>query len=55
MFMQRQPGRPERPVSGAKAIALDQRATLARYRLFQLLALLFTAAFSLGLHLLFGR
>jgi hypothetical protein len=52
MFMQRQPAR---PVSGAKAIALDERVTLARYRLFQLLALLLTAAFSLGLHFLFGR
>ena len=52
MFMQQQP---RRTVSGAKAIALDQRVTLARYRLFQFLALLFTAALSLGFHLLFGR
>jgi choline-glycine betaine transporter len=52
MSMQQQPGR---AVSGARAIALDQRVTFARYRLFQFLALLFTAALSLGLHLFFGR
>jgi len=46
---------PRRTTSGAKAIALDPRVTLARYRLFQLVALLLTAGVSLGLHLLLGR
>ncbi len=40
--------------SGAKAIALDERATIARYRL-QLLALILTAGFALGLHIVFGH
>jgi hypothetical protein len=43
-----------RQSSGVKAIALDTRAMLIRYRL-QLLALLLSAAFALGLHLIFGR
>jgi hypothetical protein len=41
--------------SGTKAIALDQRATLARYRLLQLLALLISAGFGLTLHIVFGH
>lgn len=44
-----------RPSGGNKAIALDARTILARYRLFQLLALILSAAFALGLHLIFGR
>ncbi|HZO72759.1 MAG TPA: hypothetical protein VFB60_11195 [Ktedonobacteraceae bacterium] len=44
-----------RPSSGNKAIALDARTMLVRYRLFQLLALILSAAFALGLHLIFGR
>jgi hypothetical protein len=41
--------------SGAKAIALNERMMLARYRLLLLLSLLLSAAFSLELHLIFGR
>ncbi len=43
-----------RQSSGAKAIALDTRAMLLRYRL-QLIALLISAAFALGLHVIFGH
>lgn len=45
----------QRRSSSAKAIALDQRAALARYRLLQLLALLISAGFGLALHVVFGR
>jgi hypothetical protein len=41
--------------SGAKAIALDNRAMVARYHILQFLALLLSAAFALGLHVLFGH
>lgn len=41
--------------SGAKAIAIDKRAMLARYALLQFLALLLSAAFALGLHVIFGH
>ena len=41
--------------SGAKAIAIDNRAVLMQYRLLQLLAVLLSAATALGLHLIFGR
>ena len=53
--MERQPQ--ARRSSGAKAIALDGREIIARYRLvkLQLLAAIFSAAFALGLHLIFGR
>lgn len=44
-----------RQSSGSRAIAIDERATLARYRFFQLLALLLSAAFALGLHVVIGR
>ncbi len=46
-----------RPSSGAKAIALDKRAVLLRYRLLylQLLALLLSVGVALALHLIFGR
>ena len=51
--MQKQPI--NQPSSGNKAIALDAKALFARYRLFQFLALVLSAAFALGLHLIFGR
>ena len=41
--------------SGAKAIAIDNRVLLIRYRLLQLLAVLLTAATALGLHLIFAH
>jgi hypothetical protein len=41
--------------SGAKAIAVDQRAIQARYRLLQLIALLLSAGFAVSLQLIFGR
>jgi hypothetical protein len=41
--------------SGAKAIAIDNRALLLRYRLLQLLAVILTAATALGLHLIFAH
>jgi hypothetical protein len=41
--------------SGAKAIALDNRLLLTKIRLLQLLALILSAAFALGLHLIFAR
>ncbi len=44
-----------RTTSGAKAIAIDQRAMLAKLRLIQLLSLLIGAMTALGLHLIFAR
>jgi hypothetical protein len=44
-----------RQKSGAKAIAIDNRISLAKIRLLQFLALLLSAAFALGLHLVFGH
>ena len=41
--------------NGAKAIAIDNRALLIRYRLLQLLAVLLTAATALGLQLIFAH
>ena len=41
--------------SGSKAIALDNRVLLTKIRLFQLLAVLLSAAFALGLHLIFAH
>ncbi len=41
--------------SGAKSVAIDPRTIIARYQLLQLLALILSAAFALGLHLIFGR
>jgi hypothetical protein len=41
--------------SSAKAIAIDNRAAMARYHMFQFMALLLSAAFALGLHLIFGH
>lgn len=45
----------KRSTSGAKAIALDTRIALARYRLYLLLSLLFSAAVALGLRVFFGH
>ena len=45
----------QRRSSGAKAIAIDTRAMLARYRLFQVLALLISAGFGVALHIIFGH
>ncbi len=47
-----------RPTSGAKAVAIDNRAEIARFRFFQLLTLatlILSAGFSFGLHILLGR
>jgi hypothetical protein len=44
-----------RQSSGAKAIAIDNRLTLAKYRLFQLLAILLGAATALVLHEIFAH
>jgi hypothetical protein len=41
--------------SGAKAIAIDNRAMMARYHILQFLALFLSAAFAFGLHLVFGH
>lgn len=44
--------------SGAKAIAVDHRKVTARYRLLRLqllVATIISAAFAIGLHLIFGR
>ena len=48
-------GQQIRRSSGAKAVALDTRAMLVRYRLLQVMALLLSVTFALGLHLIFGR
>jgi hypothetical protein len=44
-----------RQSSGAKAIAIDNRLLLAKYRLLQLLAILLGGATALGLHFIFAR
>ena len=44
-----------RQKSGSKAIALDNRVLLTKIRLLQLLAVLLSAGFALGLHLIFAR
>ena len=41
--------------SGAYAIAIDSRVFLTRIRILQFLALILSAAFALGLHLIFAR
>ena len=41
--------------SGAKAITIDERAIAARYRALQIVAVLLTAGFALGLRLVFGH
>jgi hypothetical protein len=45
----------DRRSSGAKAIALDQKVIVARYRFYMFLSIVLSAAFALGLHLIFGR
>lgn len=47
--------RQKRSISGAKAIALDQKMTFARYHLYILLSALGSAAFALVLHLILLR
>jgi hypothetical protein len=41
--------------SGAKALTIDSRLFLTRIRILQFLALILSAAFALGLHLIFAR
>jgi hypothetical protein len=47
--------RQKRLTSGAKAIALDERMTFARYRLSILLSAIGSAAFALVLRLIFAH
>ena len=44
-----------RPSTGSKAIALDNRLLLLKYRLLLLLTLILGAASALGLHFIFAR
>lgn len=44
-----------RQSSGAKALAIDTRLLLAKYRLLQLLTLVLGAVTVLGLHLIFAH
>ena len=44
-----------RQSSGAKAIAIDNRLLLIRYRILQLIALILGAASAIGLHYIFAR
>jgi len=41
--------------SGAQVKAIDNRLFLTRIRVLQLLAVILSAAFALGLHLIFAR
>jgi hypothetical protein len=41
--------------SGAKVLTIDSRLFLTRIRILQFLALILSAAFALGLHLIFAR
>ena len=45
----------KRSTSGAKAIALDEMKTFARYRLYVLLSVLGSAAFALVLHIILAH
>ncbi len=45
----------QRRSSGAKAITIDQRTTVARYRMLQFAALVLSAGFAFGLHIVFGH
>ena len=47
--------RQKRSISGAKAIALDEKVIFARYRLSILLSVLGSAAFALLLQIIFSR
>ena len=44
-----------RQKSGTETIAIDNRLFLIRIRILQFLALMLSAAFALGLHLIFAR
>jgi len=44
-----------RPSTGSKAIALDNRLLLMKYRLLMLLTLILGAAIALGQHFIFAR
>jgi hypothetical protein len=44
-----------RQFSGAKAVALDNRLLLMKYRLYLLLTLILGAATALGLHYIFAH
>ncbi len=44
-----------RQSSGTRAVAVDNRLLLLKYRLLQLLALLIGGASALGLHFIFAR
>jgi hypothetical protein len=41
--------------SGAKALALDQRIIIVRYRLLQFLALILSAGVAIGIRIFFGH
>ncbi len=45
----------DRRSSGAKAIAIDEKARYARYRFYMLLSLLSSAGLALALHFIFGH
>lgn len=45
----------QRRSAGSKAIAIDGRLALARYRLYLLLSMILSAACGLGLHFILGR
>lgn len=44
-----------RPSNSSKAVAIDNRLLLTKIRLLQLLAVILSAAFALGLHLIFAH
>ncbi|GAC1350953.1 MAG: hypothetical protein NVSMB27_38410 [Ktedonobacteraceae bacterium] len=44
-----------RQSNGTKAIAIDNRLLLLRYRILQLVALILGAASAIGLHYIFAR
>jgi hypothetical protein len=45
----------DRSSSGAKAIAIDEKARYARYRLYMLISLLSSAGLALTLHFILGH
>jgi hypothetical protein len=45
----------QRRSSGAKALTIDERAIAARYRTLQIVALLLSVGFAIGLRLVFGH
>ncbi len=45
----------QRRSSGTKALTIDERAIAARYRVLQIVAVLLSAGFALGLRLVFGH